>query len=58
MEMFQKVGLSVIGSAQAIWGFFKLDSDWQKGIITMGIGIAVIVIAAVLNKKGIPVGKQ
>lgn len=56
MDKFQKVGLSVIGGALSIWGFLKLDNDWTTGIITVGIGALVIIVAAILNKKGIEVG--
>lgn len=62
MDKFQKVGLSILGSALGIWGVLGLykdtlnGTDWIRSIITVAIGGAFIAIAAILAKKGIDVG--
>jgi len=61
MDKFQKVGLSILGSALGIWGVLELYKNvvnWGQAIATVLIGGALIAVAAILAKKGIDVGGQ
>jgi hypothetical protein len=61
MDKFQKVGLSLLGSALGIWGVLELYKNvvnWGQAIATVLIGGALIAVAAILAKKGIDVGGQ
>jgi hypothetical protein len=57
MNTLQTVGVSAVGGGLCIWGFTQLDKDVLVGLGTIAFGLVVLVVAAILNKKGIPVGK-
>jgi len=58
MENVSNIGLTAIGGGLYSYGFTLITGDFYKGLILIGAGILVIIGAAFLNKKGVPVGKQ
>jgi hypothetical protein len=48
--------LQFAGSALIGAGVAKLD-NLVTGLILVGVGVAILIIKAVLNKYGVPVGK-
>ena len=54
---FQNVGLSAVGGGLAIFGLSIIDSNFWFGLIGVVVGAGLIVLAAILNGKGIIVGK-
>ena len=56
MDTFSNIGLTAIGGGLYSYGFTLITNDFYKGLILIGAGVLVIIGAALLNKKGIPVG--
>jgi hypothetical protein len=57
MNNLQTVGVSAVGGGLCFWGFTQLDKNEWLGLGVIAFGIITLIVAAILNKKGIPVGK-
>jgi hypothetical protein len=55
--MTQNIGLSAIGGGLAVYGLTLIAGDFYKGLIGICVGCVMVVIAGILNSKGVIVGK-
>ena len=57
MNNLNNIGLTAIGGGVFAYAMTLITEDFYKGLIGIGVGVIIVVGAAILNKKGIPVGK-
>ena len=58
MTNLSNIGLTAMSGGIYSYGMILIADDFYKGLLCVGIGVIVMVAAAFLNKKGIPVGKS
>ncbi|HDY68405.1 MAG TPA: hypothetical protein ENH85_11515 [Candidatus Scalindua sp.] len=58
MNEVKKIGLSVIGGGLATFGLTLIGGNFWLGLVAILVGAGIVVTAAVLTKKGFPVGRE